>query len=142
MDGGIAVDFRGRSLKDPGFDPLGQAEAIDRTHHGCFGRLDRIVLVVGRRGRAGQVVNAVDLEFERVNNIMADQFEARMTEKMFDVLFAPGEKIVHTKDVMLLGNEAVAKVRPEKPSPPGDKNSHDACFSDHGRFANGKNLEA
>ena len=73
---------------------------------------------------------------------MADQFETRMTEKMFDVLFAPGEKVVHAKDVMLLGNEAVAKVRPEKPSPAGDKNSHGACFSGHGRFANGKNLEA
>ena len=51
-----------------------------------FGRLHGIVLVVDRRGRAGEVVDLVDLDVERERHVVAHQLEARMPHQMIDVL--------------------------------------------------------
>lgn len=40
---------------------LGQAEHVERAHGGGLDGLDGVVLVVGRRGRAGQMVDLVHL---------------------------------------------------------------------------------
>ena len=111
---GVTVDLRSGSLEDAGFDPFGQAEAIDRPHDRSLGRLDRIVLVMRRRGRAGQIVNAINLELERVDDIVTDQFEVRIPQQMFDVLFSSGEKIVEADDIMPLTDETVAQVGSQK----------------------------
>lgn len=42
----IAVHLACRREQKLGLDTLGQAEHVDRAHHTCFDRLDRVVLVV------------------------------------------------------------------------------------------------
>ena len=53
--------------------------------HAGLGRLHRVVLVVNGRGRAGEVVDLVDLDVEREGDVVAHQLEARMAEQMVDV---------------------------------------------------------
>ena len=77
MDLGVPVDLRGRGQEDPGLDPLGQAEHVDRPHDVGLDGLDGIVLVVDGRGRAGQVVDLVDLDEERVDDVVADDARNR-----------------------------------------------------------------
>ena len=54
--------------------------------HAGLGGLHRIVLVVHRRGRAGHVVDLVDLDVERECHIVAGQLEMLVVEQMLDVL--------------------------------------------------------
>ena len=39
--------------------------------------------------------------------------------KMFDVALGSGEEVIHAKDFMSIRQQAVNKVRAEKPSSPG-----------------------
>ena len=94
VDFRIAIDFRGGGLEDAGFDAPGEAKAVDGSHHGSLGRLDRIELVV-RRGRgAGEIVDLVDLKLKRVDNIVANQLEAGIREQVRNVGFPAGEEVI------------------------------------------------
>ena len=81
MDFRIAVDFAGRRLQDARALARGEVEHVDRTLHTGLGRLHRIVLVVDRRGRAGEVEDAVDFDVERKRDVVSKQFEARMVRQ-------------------------------------------------------------
>ena len=56
--------------------------------HAGLGRLHRIVLVMHRRGRAGEIVDLVDLDVERERHVVADQLEMLVVEQMLDVVVA------------------------------------------------------
>ncbi len=49
---------------------------------------------------------------------MTDEFEARVTDKMLDIAFGAGEVIVDANDIMPIGEQPVAEVRPKKSPPP------------------------
>ena len=72
---GIAVDLAGRGQQDARAHALGQPQHVDRAHHAGLDGLDRIVLVVHRRGRAGEMKDAIDFEQDRLDDVVADEFE-------------------------------------------------------------------
>jgi hypothetical protein len=74
----IAVDFACRGLEHAAAEPLGEAEHVDCARDRHFGRLDRVVLVMDRRRRAGEVVNRVDLDKQRKADVVAHELEARV----------------------------------------------------------------
>ena len=80
MHAGIAVDLGGRGLKNLGAQPFGQPQHVDGAVHAGLGRLHRIVLIMDRRGGAGQIVDLIDLDIERKCHVVADQFEAMVVE--------------------------------------------------------------
>ena len=57
------------------------------------------ILVVHRRCWAGQVEDLVDLEQQRLDNIMAQQFKVGLVKQVCDVLFGSSEKVVHANDL-------------------------------------------
>src|SRR5450631_4454517 len=59
MDGGIAINFRSGGLQNADSEPLGKAEHVDRAGNACLRRLNRVPLIVNRRGRASEVVDFV-----------------------------------------------------------------------------------
>ena len=124
MNIGIAVHLGGGGLEDACIDPLGKAEAVDGPDHGGFHGLDGIVLVVRRRSRAGKIVDAVHLELEWVDHIMANKFEAGIPQKMVDIGLASGEEIIETDDFMPLLDETIAKMGTEKSGSAGDEDTH------------------
>ena len=59
-----------------------------------LGGLHRVVLVVNRRGGAGQIVDLVDLDIERKRHVVAQQLEAMVIEDAVDIAPRAGEEII------------------------------------------------
>ena len=121
----IAVNFAGRRLQNLCPATLGEPQHIDRAQHRRLHRLDRIVLVVARSGRAGQVENLVDLEHDRLRDIVPNQIEIRPVQEMGDICLLACEKIVDADDVVPVIDEPLAQMRAEKTGPAGDENAID-----------------
>ena len=124
MDIGIAIDLRGGGLEDTGFHPLGQSQAVDSPNHGGLHRLDGIVLVVRGGCRAGEIVNPVDLEFERVDDIVAHELEAGIADKMLDIRLTTSEEIVEADDFVSLLDQAIAEMRTKESGSAGNEDTH------------------
>ena len=128
----IAVDFTCGSLENAATQALGQAEHVDRAVHRGLGGLDRIVLVVDRRGRAGQVPDFVDFQEQRKSHVVAHEFEARMGVQMLDIALGAGEQIVHAQHfVVRILQQAIAQVRAQKTGAAGDQDAPSAVVVLH-----------
>ena len=77
-----------------------------------------------RRCRAGEIVNAIDLELEMVDDIMTYQFEARIPDQMLDVDLSSGEKIIQADDFVALLNQTVAEMGTEESGTAGNQDTH------------------
>jgi|TARA_B110000037_G_scaffold215193_1_gene272254 hypothetical protein len=67
-------------------------------------------------GRAGEVINAVDLEHEGLTDIMADKLEVRIGKEVGDISFPAGKKVIKADDVVTLVKEALAEMGAEESS--------------------------
>jgi hypothetical protein len=63
-----------------------------------------------RGGWAGEIINPVDFDIERKCHVVPEQLEPRLHEQMSDVLFIAGEEIIHTKNVMPLGEQSFGQM--------------------------------
>ena len=120
MDVGIPVNLGGGGLEDTCLDPLGKPEAVDGPDHGGLHGLDGIVLVVRRGSGAGEVVDAIDLELERVDHVVTDEFEVGIADEMLNVGLASSEEVVEADDFMSLLDEAIAEVGTKESGAAGD----------------------
>ncbi len=87
-----------------------------------LGRLHRIELVMHRRGRAGEIVDLVDLDIERERHVVAQHLEELVVEQVHDIVARAGEVIVDAQHVMPIGQQPLAQMRAEKPSAARDQN--------------------
>jgi hypothetical protein len=99
MGGRIAVDFTCRGLEDPGFDSLCQSEHVNSSEDTGLDRLHRIKLIVNRRCRTGKIVYLIHFKKDRVDQVMADDFEALIPHEVKDISFLTRVIIVQTDDV-------------------------------------------
>ena len=120
----ITIHLRGRGLEDTGPDPLGQTEGVDRPHDGCLHRLDGIVLIVRRGCRAGEIIDAVDLELERVDHVVTNEFKTVVPLEMLDVGLSTGEEVVETDHFISLFNKTIAEMRTKKSGSAGNQDTH------------------
>ncbi len=88
-------------------------------HRGLHG-LDRIVLIVARRGGAGQIEYLVHLEHDRLGDIVPDQVEVRPIEQVGDVCLLAGEKVIEAHHVVAVVDEALTQMRTKKAGAAGD----------------------
>jgi hypothetical protein len=89
-------------------------------------------LIVGRRCGASEVIDAVDLELERVDHVVADQLKAGIADQVLDVGFATGEEVVEAYDFVALFDEAITEVGTEESGSAGDKNTHKKMLREKG----------
>jgi hypothetical protein len=82
------------------------------------------VLVVDRGGGAGQVVDPVHLESDRLDHVVADQLEAPGPQQVLDVPAPAGEEVVQAEDLVSLTEQPLAEVGPEKARSSRHQNSH------------------
>ena len=66
------------------------------------------------RCRTGQVIDLIDFEVDRVDNVVTDAFKMEISEQMTDVILAAGVKIVEAKEVLSVCEKPFAQVRSEK----------------------------
>lgn len=72
---------------------------------------------MNRRGRASQVVDLIDLQQNRLHNIMSNELEPRVLEMMDDVLLPPREEVIDHDHVVTSGDELVHEMAPHEPRP-------------------------
>lgn len=61
---------------------------------GSLDGLDHVVLVVGRRSRAGQMINLIALDEKGLHDIVQEESKVGMAHPVLDVLALAGEQIV------------------------------------------------
>src|SRR3546814_14913126 len=76
-----------------------------------------------RRGRAGEVVDFVDVDLQRLRHVMAQHLEAWVAAQVRDVLLASGGEIVEAQDPMSQAEKPVAEVRADEACSAGDQNA-------------------
>ena len=106
----IAVNFTGRSLQDARAFDFGELEHVDRSVNIRLDRLDGIVLVMNGRSRTCKIVNEIDIEIDRVADIVFDELERGMVEKQGNIFFVPGEEIIEAENRMPLLQQFFAQM--------------------------------
>ncbi len=114
VDRRVAVDLAGGSLEDAGVAPFGHPKGVDSPHDGGLHGLDGVVLVVTRGGWAGEVVDFVDFEPDRVGDIVTDEVEVVVLEQVLDIGLLGSEEVIETDDIVPLAEEAFAEMRSEE----------------------------
>ena len=99
--------------------------------HRGLGGLHRIVAVVDRRRRAGQVPDLVGFDVQRERHVMADEFEPGVVVQVIDVALGPGEQVVHANDLVALAEQAVDQVRSEEPGATCHQHALANCVISH-----------
>jgi hypothetical protein len=64
--------------------------------------LDRVVLVIDRRCRAGEIINSIRLNVKGESYVMAKKFKKRILQKMLNIPLRPSVKVVYTDDILLI----------------------------------------
>ena len=70
--------------------------------------MNRIELILHRRGRTGQIVYRIHLQQQRMSDIVPDKFKRRIAQQVFDILFGTGEKVVGADYIVSILNKTVA----------------------------------
>jgi hypothetical protein len=83
-----------------------------------LGGLDRVVLVMDRRCRAGEVVNPVHLHIERECNVMAKKFKKRILQKMLNIFLRPCVEVIDADYLLPFSEKALTEMGTQKPSSP------------------------
>jgi len=81
------------------------------------------------RGGAGEIVDLVDLEPDRVHDVVPQQLEIRPFQQMRHVGLLAGEEIVQADDVVLLFREPLAEMRAQETGAAGDQNAFGASHA-------------
>src|SRR5581483_784129 len=100
-----------------------QAEHVDGAVHAGLRRLHRIILVMNRRRRTGEIVDLVDLDVVREGHVMAHKLEALVSDQVLDIAPRAGEEIVEAKHLVAGLEQSLAKMRSEKAGAAGDENT-------------------
>jgi hypothetical protein len=73
-------------------------------------RLDRVELVVHRRGGAGEVEDPLRLDVERKGHVVAHHLEAWLRKQVLDVALRAGEEVVDAEHLVTARDQTVAEV--------------------------------
>ena len=117
----IAIHLTGAGQKQPRSHPPRQAQHVVGAKKAGLGRFDRVELIVNRRGRAGQMPDPVDLQLDRLDDIVTDELEAGMANPARDVGLTPGEVVVHTDHLITGLHQSVDQVRAKETGTAGDE---------------------
>ena len=122
MDMRVAVDLGCRSLQNPDVAAAREIEKVKRAKHTCFQGADRIGLIVGRRGRAREIVDLIDLEIDRIDDVVLQDLEVWMAGQMRDIPGVARREVVEADHRLTFGKQPFAKMGPKKSRPAGDQN--------------------
>jgi len=103
-------------LERAGASRSGYLKHVDRTIHVGLDGMYGICLVVGRRGRAGQIVDLLDVRLEGDGYVMLDQPEAWMIQEILYVGHGTRGEVVEAGDVIAHPKQVQAEVRAKKTS--------------------------
>lgn len=85
-----------------------------------YDSLDGIILVMNRRCRASQVVDLIDLQQNRLHNIMSNELKPRILKMVDNVLLPPREEVIDHDHIITPGDELIHEMAPHESRPAGD----------------------
>ncbi len=71
-----------------------------------------------RRGGAGEIVDAIDLDIEREGDVVAHDLESLRAQQRFDIAAAAGVEIVDAQHFAPAFEQPFAQMRADKPRTP------------------------
>ena len=92
----VSIHFAGGCLQDARLNALGKPEHVDGAMYAGFGCLHRVVLVVDRASRTGQVVDLINLDIKRKSHIVTDQLKIAVVQQVCNILLRAGKKVIST----------------------------------------------
>jgi hypothetical protein len=87
------------------------------------------MLIVDRRGRAGEIVDLVDLDVERKGYVMTQHLEPSISKQRLDVAMRPREIVVDAENLAFLVEQSSAQVRAQEARAARHKNPLFHCAS-------------
>lgn len=84
--------------------------SLRRREREGYDRLDGVVLVMDWGGGTGEVIDLVDLEQDRLDDIVPDELEPGVAEQMNEVVLPAGEEVVHNDDIVAPSDQLVDEV--------------------------------
>ena len=127
MDLRIAVDLGGRGEQEPGPLRLREPERVERPQGADLQGMDRVLEVVARRCRRGEMEDPVDpaVHVEVVRDVVALVAEPLVGQRADEVVRVAGEQGVEAEDLPALGQEPLAEMGPEEARAAGhDRSRH------------------
>src|SRR6185312_765798 len=98
------------SLKNASSHSLCQSQHVDHAHHTGLHRFHRVVLIVDWRSRTREVIDLIDLEKNRLDNVVAKQLKARIIEQRQNILAPSREKVVEANYLVTFIQESLTKM--------------------------------
>ena len=123
MDGRIAVHLGRRGLQDRYAESFRESKHVDRAVHTRLGGLNRIMLVMHRRGRARQIENPVHFDVERRRDVVTQELEPLEVEQLVQIAAAARKEVVDAQHFVPLVEQASAKMRAEKAGTAGHEHA-------------------
>ena len=120
---GIAVDLRGRGVKQLGAVAACAIEHMHGPKRAYQGGVHAIGLVVHRRGGAGETVDLVEAGqagAKPLGDVMIDEDEAVAVDQVIDVVAPARREIVQADNEMTAIDQGLAEMRSNKPGTTGD----------------------
>ena len=124
MHEGIAIYLACGGMKDLRLGLERQVQHVHHAENAGLHRLDGVVLVVDRAGRAGEVVDFVELSPERLRHIVQHEREPLVVQQLKDVVLGACKEIVEGRDLVAFGQKPPAKMPAQEAGAAGDQ-----CFS-------------
>ena len=90
----IAIHLACGGMKDLRLGLERQVQHVHHAENAGLHRLDRVVLVVDRAGRAGEVVDFVELSPERLRHIVQHEREPLVVQQLEDVVLSASKEII------------------------------------------------
>ncbi|KAK6941009.1 hypothetical protein RJ641_030540 [Dillenia turbinata] len=78
---------------------------------------------MNRRGGASKMVDLIDFQQKRLNNIMPNQFKPRIPKMMHNIFLPSRKKIVNNNHTVSSCNQSIHQMAPHKSSAAGHHNS-------------------
>ena len=104
--------------------PFGVFEGVQRPEDRDAKGIDRVLLIVRRRGRAGQIAENVARDVVGLDHVMLDESETGAPEKHGRVGPQPGMVVIEADDLMPVGQQAHDQVGAQESSRACDEVAH------------------
>jgi len=114
---GISIHLRSGGLEDSCLEAFSESQHVNGTMDIDLGGLNRVVLVMNRRCRAGEVINSIHLDVKGKSYVMAKKFKKRILQKMLNISLRSGVKVIHADNVLSILEKALAEMRTQKTCP-------------------------
>lgn len=114
MDIGIAIDFRSAREQETRLCTLCETERVEGAEKVGLDGLDLVGLVRNRTCRAGEMVDLVHFDDERLDDVVTDELKIGMPDPLGEVVLLAGEKVVEDEHFVTHEHEAIHQMRADE----------------------------